>query len=133
MADEKQEKSRFVTVDDYFASIPKEKASGLKLLRKTIKAAAPTAEEVISYNMPAFRFHGMLVFYAVFTKHIGFFPGSSAINTVFKEELVNYKTSKGTIQFPLGIPIPVDLVKRIIHFRMQENLAKEEARKTKRK
>lgn len=99
-------------------------------LRATIKQAAPKAEEVISYNMPAYKQDGVLVYYAVNQKHIGFYPTSSPIE-VFKEELKDYVTSKGAIQFPMEKSIPKTLVKKIVKFRLNENLEKAKAKKSK--
>ncbi len=115
---------KFKTVDEYFSTLPREKRKLLKELRDTIKEAAPYAEEVVSYNMPAFRYYGMLVYYMAHTEHIGFYPGNKAVNEVFKNELTVYKTSKGTIQFPLNKTIPKRLIKNIVKFRIKENLEK---------
>jgi uncharacterized protein YdhG (YjbR/CyaY superfamily) len=116
---------KFSTIDEYLLAQPIEARERLKNLRQTIRQAAPKAEEVISYNMPAFKWNGMLVWYAGFTKHIGLYPKASAI-AAFKQDLAGYKTSKGAIQFPLEKPIPKGLVKRIVKFRLKEN---EQARK----
>ncbi len=88
-------------------------------LRRTIRKAAPKAVETISYGMPAFRMGPVLVYFAAFKDHIGFFPTSSPI-PAFKKELAGYKTSKGTIHFPLDRPIPFDLVTKIVKFRLKE-------------
>ena len=108
------------TVDEYVAALPKEARESLESLRNTIRQAAPQAEEVIHYNMPAFRWNGMLVWYAAFKEHIGFYPRVSAI-AAFNDKLAGYKTSKGAIQFPIEKPIPAGLVKRIVEFRLEEN------------
>ena len=110
----------FRTVDEYFSVSPKKARSLLESLRETIRQAAPQAEEVISYNMPAFKWKGMLVWYAAHTGHIGLYPRASAI-AAFKDELAGYKTSKGAIQFPIEKPIPANLVKKIVKFRVKEN------------
>jgi uncharacterized protein YdhG (YjbR/CyaY superfamily) len=115
---------KFKTVDEYFSVLPESIQKILAGLRKTIKEAAPKAEEVISYNMPAFRQNGILVYYAANKNHIGFYPTSTPIK-VFKKELANYKTSKGAIQFPIEKAIPKTLVKRIVKFRLNENLEKQ--------
>src|ERR1044071_5626986 len=104
---------KFKSVDEYLSSLPKPVRVILEKLRKTIKDTAPQAEEVISYNMPAFKLNGMLVWYAAYDKHIGFYPTASPI-IVFKDDLKGYKTSKGAIQFPVEKPIPVTLVKKIV-------------------
>jgi uncharacterized protein YdhG (YjbR/CyaY superfamily) len=95
----------------------------LQKLRATIKKTAPAAEETISYQMPAFKYHGMLVYFAGYQNHIGFYPTSSPMK-VFKDRLTNYKTSKGAIQFPIDKAIPLTLVKDIVKFRLKENLEK---------
>ena len=115
--------TKFKTVDEYLSALPANTKSILKELRKTIKQAAPQAVELISYNMPAFKMNGMLVYYAGYKNHIGFYPVSSAIRT-FQKDLSDYKTSKGTIQFPLDRQIPFDLITKIVKFRVQENLEK---------
>lgn len=102
----------------------------LESLRKTIKQAAPEAEELISYNMPAFKLSGMLVYYAGYAKHIGFYPTPSGIE-VFKKQLVDYKCSKGAIQFPLDQPLPLELISKIVKFRVEENLEKAKLKKNK--
>ena len=118
----------FKTVGEYFKTLPKNQKDILEDLRQTIKQVVPEAEEVISYNMPAFKHHGMLVWYAAYQNHIGFYPTGSPIK-VFKEELTNYKTSKGAIQFPVDKPIPKALVKKIVKFKLKENLEKGMKRK----
>ena len=95
-----------------------------------LKKAAPGAEELISYNMPAFKLHGVLVYYAGYKNHIGFYPTGSAI-TAFEKELSGYKTSKGTVQFPLETSLPLPLITRIVKFRVKENLEKAEMKKKK--
>jgi len=110
----------WTTVDEYFSALPKEVRPVLETLRRTIRQAAPKAEEVISYNIPAFKFNGMLVWYAAFKKHVGLYPKASGI-AAFKDELTGYKTSKGAIQFPIEEGIPVNLVKKIVKFRLKEN------------
>jgi uncharacterized protein YdhG (YjbR/CyaY superfamily) len=113
----------FKTVNEYIAASPKNVQIILEEMRQAIKEAAPQAEEVISYQMPAFRLNGILVYFAAFKNHIGFFPTTSAMEE-FKEELLGYAVSKGTIRFPLDKPIPFDLVKKIVRFRVKENLEK---------
>ncbi len=113
------------TVDEYIAvAIPQVKEY-LERLRSSIKQAAPQAEEVISYNMPAYKQNGMVVYFGGFTKHVSLFPGAEAIE-VFKNELTDYKTSKGTIRFSLDKPLPIALIKKIVKFRVAENLAKQQ-------
>ena len=112
-----------IDTDTYIAGYPKETQKNLKLLRATIKKAAPQAEEIISYGMPAYKWNGMLVYFAAYEKHIGFYPGSSGI-AAFKKELASYKTSKGTVQFPVEEPVPLPLIARIVKFRLKENQEK---------
>lgn len=115
---------KFKSVDEYIAALDKAPKERLKELRKIIRDAAPKAEEVISYNIPAFKSNGaLLVWYAAFKEHIGFYPKASGI-AAFKSELTGYKTSKGAIQFPIAKTIPAGLVKRIVKFRIKENEAK---------
>lgn len=92
-------------------------------MREAIREAAPQAEEMISYNMPAVKLNGVLVWYAAYKEHIGFYPTPPAIHT-FAHDLVKYKTSKGAIQFPIEKPIPTTLVKKIVKFRIKQNLEK---------
>jgi len=110
------------TVDDYLAALPKEARATLEKIRKTIKAVAPKATEVISYQMPMYKHHGMLVGFAAFKDHCSFFPGAKPIAT-HKDELKAYKTSKGTIRFPVGKPLPAALVKKLVKTRIAENEA----------
>jgi uncharacterized protein YdhG (YjbR/CyaY superfamily) len=111
------------TIDDYIRNFPPEIQALLKELRKAIREAAPEAEETISYQMPAFRLNGILVYFAAAKNHIGFYPTGSGVEA-FKEELAQYRWSKGTIRFPLDQPLPLDLVKRIVKFRVKENQQK---------
>ena len=122
--------TRAQTVDDYLAALPEEARATLEKIRKTIKAAAPKATEVISYQIPMYKHHGMLVGFAAFKDHCSFFPGTKALAT-YKDELKAYKTSKGTIRFPIGKPLPAALVKKLVKARVADNEAafkkKEEA------
>jgi uncharacterized protein YdhG (YjbR/CyaY superfamily) len=115
--------TKFKTVEEYFSTFPVSTQNILEAVRKTIKAAAPQTMEVISYNMPAFKLHGVLVYYAAYKEHIGFYPTSTPIE-VFKNELAPYKFSKGAIQFPIGEPMPLDLITRIVKFRVQVDMEK---------
>jgi uncharacterized protein YdhG (YjbR/CyaY superfamily) len=117
--------TKFKTVDEYHAAVPAHIRTLLEDLRKTIKQAAPKAEEVISYNMPAFKQKGILVYYAAWKEHIGFYPTTAPLK-VFEDELRDYKTSKGAIQFPIQQGIPRNLVKKIVAFRVKANLEKAE-------
>ena len=114
-------------IDEYIEQFPENVQAILQKLRATIKKTAPKAEEVISYQMPAFKYHGILVYFAGYKNHIGFYPTSSPM-IVFKDRLTNYKTSKGAIQFPISEGIPLTLVKDIVKYRVKENLEKENAR-----
>jgi uncharacterized protein YdhG (YjbR/CyaY superfamily) len=112
------------TVDAYLAALPEEARATLEAVRKTIKATVPDATEGISYQMPAFRYRGrVLVWFAAFKDHCSFFPGGAAIET-FKDDLKGYATSKGTIRFPIGVPLPEALVTKIVKARMAENEAR---------
>lgn len=119
-------------IDEYIDQFPVNVQAILQKLRATIKKTAPAAEEVISYQMPAFKYHGMLVYFAGFKNHIGFYPTSSPMK-VFKDKLTNYKTSRGAIQFPIDKAIPLTLVKDIVKFRVKENLEKENTKLKKKK
>ena len=117
------EATKFKTVQEYLSAQPAPVKAMLQQMRSTIKEAAPGAEEVISYNMPAFKLQGMLVWYAAFKNHIGFYPAPMGIDE-FKDETAIYRTGKGTLQFPLDQPIPYDLITKIVKFRVQRNLEK---------
>ena len=119
---EKNKKS-YNTIDKYIARFPDGVQKKLKEMREVIQASAPDAEERISYQMPAFYLKGILVYFAAFKDHIGFFPTSSGIQA-FEGECSGYKTSKGTLQLPLDKPLPLDLIGRMVKFRVAENLAK---------
>ncbi len=106
-------------IDEYIAIFPKETQDKLQQLRQAIHQAAPDAQETISYQMPAFKQDEVLVWFAAYQEHIGLYPKASAIEA-FKTELSGYKTSKGTIQFPLDQPLPLDLVKEIVRFRLKK-------------
>ena len=114
---------KFKTVDEYFSTLSPDIKNILEQVRNTVKQAAPQAAEVISYNMPAVKMHGILVYYAAHTEHIGFYPTSSPIE-IFKYDLSPYKYSKGAIQFPINNPIPFDLISKIVRFRVQQDQAK---------
>lgn len=115
------------TIDEYLESLPEKEMIALHKLRKVIKSVAPDAEELISYGMPAFKYHGMLVYFAAFKNHCSFFPGSSHIIKSF-DELKPFKTAKGTIQFTADKPLPVALVRKIVKARMEENEARQIAK-----
>jgi uncharacterized protein YdhG (YjbR/CyaY superfamily) len=110
-------------IDDYIAGFPPETRQILELIRATIKAAAPDAQEAISYAMPTFKLHGNLVHFAAYEHHIGFYPTPSGTEH-FQQRVSGYKAGKGSIQFPLDQPIPYDLITEIVIFRVQENIDK---------
>ena len=112
-----------LTVDSYIAQQPESVQPVLQQLRNTIKKAAPHAEEVISYQMPAYKLNGMLVYFAAWKEHIGFYPASAGVSR-FSDKLAKYNTSKGTIQFPLSEKLPLKLISDIVKFRVKENEAK---------
>src|SRR5258708_6177578 len=115
-------------VDEYLAGVPKEARPTLEKLRRTIKAAAPMASEVISYQMPMYKHHGMVIGFAAFKDHCSIFPGS-AVMDAYKEELTRYDTSKGTIRFPANKPLPAALVKKLVKARIAENEARAKKKK----
>jgi uncharacterized protein YdhG (YjbR/CyaY superfamily) len=110
-------------IDAYIATFPEVIQHRLQQLRETISKAAPEAQEIISYGMPAYRMGGILVYFAAHKNHIGFYPYSSAI-VAFQKELSAYKGAKGSVQFPHDQPIPYDLIRKIIAFRAEENKEK---------
>ena len=120
--------TKFKTVDEYISVFSASTQKILKQIRKTIHEAAPQVEDVISYNMPAAKLSGILVYYAAYEKHIGFYPTGSGIEA-FKNKLADYKFSKGAIRFPIDQPMPFDLITKIVKFRMKEVQEKEKAKK----
>lgn len=118
------------SVDEYIAAYPEDVQKKLKDIRKVIKKAAPQASEKLSYGMPAYTFKGMLLYFAAHTNHIGFYPYPSAMEA-FKKEISDYRTSKGTMQFPHNKKLPLRLITEIVKFRVMENIMKEELRKRK--
>jgi uncharacterized protein YdhG (YjbR/CyaY superfamily) len=118
-------KTQYKTIDEYIKTFPAEIQVILQKMRQTIREAAPEAIEVISYQMPAFKLNGILVYFAAHKNHIGFYPTASGIEA-FKAELAPYKWSKGAVQFPLDKPIPFDLVKKIVLYRAKENTKKKD-------
>jgi uncharacterized protein YdhG (YjbR/CyaY superfamily) len=113
-------KKGFNSIDEYIKTFPKEVQAILQGLRATIRAAAPEAGETISYGIPTFTLNGNLVHFAAYEKHIGFYPTSSGVRA-FSKELSLYKTAKGTVQFPIDSPLPLELISRIVSFRVGEN------------
>jgi uncharacterized protein YdhG (YjbR/CyaY superfamily) len=115
-------------IEAYIASFPTDVQEQLEQVRAAVKKAAPAAEETISYGMPAFKLNGALVYFAAFKAHIGFYALPSG-NAAFIKELSSYKMGKGSIQFPLDKPMPLDLIGQIVKFRTKENLAKKRLKK----
>ena len=111
------------TIDAYIAGYPEEVQAILQQIRRTIHETAPEATEAISYGMPTFKLHGNLVHFGAFKSHIGFYPVPSGMEA-FKDELAAYKQGKGSVQFPLDKPMPLDLIRRIVDFRVQESKGK---------
>jgi uncharacterized protein YdhG (YjbR/CyaY superfamily) len=119
-------------VDEYIATFPSKISKMLKDIRATIVTMCPDAEESISYGMPAYKYHGPLVYFAAFTNHIGFYALPSG-HKAFEKELSKYKQGKGSVQFPINEPMPLGLIKEIVKFRMQENLEKMQSKKVNKK
>lgn len=111
----------FQTIDQYITAFPADIQQKLRELRAVIAAEAPQATEKISYAMPTFYLEGNLVHFAAFKHHIGFYPDPSGIEQ-FKDELAAYRNSKGAVQFPLDRPLPLELIGRIVRYRVEENL-----------
>lgn len=114
-------------IDEYIARFPIHVQEILKEVRMTIRKAAPGAEETISYQMPTFTLKGNLVHFAAFKKHIGFYPTATGIQK-FQNELSVYEGAKGSVRFPLDQPVPLDLIGRIVRFRVKENLERAESK-----
>lgn len=113
----------YKNISEYIAQFPKSTQKILEELRKTITTLAPEATEAISYGIPTFKLHGNLIHFAAYEHHIGLYPGSQAIAD-FAKDLTKYKTSKGTIQFPINQPLPLPLIKKIVKYRIQIQLEK---------
>ena len=111
------------SIDEYIAAFPAEIQETLQNIRQVIRDAAPEASEAISYQMPTFKLNGNLVHFAAFKDHIGFFPTPSGVEAY--PELMQYKTGKGTLQFPLDQPIPYELIRRVVKFRVLEVTSKQ--------
>jgi uncharacterized protein YdhG (YjbR/CyaY superfamily) len=114
-------------IDNYIATFPENVQVKLDEIRAIIRKAAPQAEEVISYKMPAYEFHGIAVYFAGYAKHVGFYPTGSGIEA-FQHRFGPYKWSKGAVQFSLDKPLPADLITEMVHFRLQLNLEKAAAK-----
>ena len=116
------EKTKVVpeTVDQYIAAFPADVKKRMQQLRKTIKAGAPNADELISYQMPGYKYFGMLVYFAAYKNHIGFYPGAGGLLEFYKE-LSSFKSAKGSVQFPHDRPILYDMISKIVKFRVKQN------------
>lgn len=118
------------SIDEYIAACPQELQPTLQELRATIRAAAPDATERMSYRMPAFYQNGDLVYFALFKEHIGFYPTGEGIEA-FKKELSKWPGSKGAVQFPIGKPLPLKLITRIVKHRVAVNTPQSEGKRKK--
>ena len=118
-------------IDEYLALVPEKERAVLSELRRTIRVAAPTAEESISYRMPAFSLHGPLVFFAAFKNHLGFYGVSKKVLDTFSSELEPWRSSTTTLHFSADNPLPTSLVTKIVRARVEENEARRDARKKK--
>ena len=125
-------KGGFHSIDEYIATFPEDIQALLEAVRATIKASAPDAEERISYQMPTFALNGNLVHFAAHKNHIGFYPTSSGIEA-FKDELSKYEGTKGAVRFPISQPLPMELISKIVQFRVTENLNRAAAKARKKK
>ena len=118
------------SVDDYIDAADPKAKKALKDIRKTIRSAAPKSEEVISYQIPGYKYHGTLVFFAAWKNHISFYPAPWNAESL-KKEMSVYEGSKGTIKFPLDKPMPLPLIKKMVKYRMKENEVKAALKKSK--
>lgn len=116
-------KTNYKSVDEYISTFPKDIQKTLEQVRQIIKNSAPEAEETINYQIPTFKLNGNLVHFAAFKNHIGFYPAPSGLKA-FKKEISNYKSSKGSVQFPINEPIPASLITKIVMYRVKENSLK---------
>lgn len=127
-------KTLFATIDEYLNLFQLDERMVLENLRQIIKEIVPDATEVISYNMPAFKYHGsLLVYFAACKNHCGFYPGSGSTVAQLGDELKGYKTTKGSIHFPYDKPLPKALINKVVLLRIKENLEKESQKNTKKK
>jgi uncharacterized protein YdhG (YjbR/CyaY superfamily) len=123
-------KNKFQTVDEYIGTFAKDVQGDLEKIRQTIKKAVPEAEEVISYQLPAFEFHGMLIYFSAYKEHYSLsFPPPFTLFEVFKQELSPYEVSKTTIKILMDKPLPLDLVSEIVKYRAKENLERGKKKK----
>ena len=122
----------YKTIDEYINTFPEDVRSILNQLRQTIKETAPEAEETINYQIPTFTLHGNLVHFAAFKNHIGFYPTPTGMEA-FKKELSPYKGAKGSVQFSIDQPLPLPLIRKIVEYRVKENLERKQKKKDSRK
>lgn len=127
-----ENKKSFTTIDEYISHYPQNVQELLQSLRDVIIKTVPEAEEKISYQMPTFALRGNLVHFAAYKNHIGFYPTPSGI-TKFKDRLSAYKTAKASVQFPLNKPLPYELIREIVEFRVEENREKAKRKVNKKK
>jgi uncharacterized protein YdhG (YjbR/CyaY superfamily) len=126
------DKRIYTDITDYIIQQPEAVRERLQQIRETIAAAAPEAEEAISYSLPTFKLHGVLVHFGAFKNHIGFYAAPSG-NEAFKKELAKYPVGKGSINFPLDQPLPLDLIAEMVAFRVAENIEKAAEKKQSKK
>ena len=127
-----QRKGGFTSIDEYIATFPADRQALLEAVRATIREAAPDAKEIISYGMPAFAQNGNLVYFSGLKDHIGFYPTPSGIEA-FQGELSKYRTTKGAVNFPVDRPLPLELIGRVVRFRVAQNLDKAAAKAARKK
>ena len=120
---------QFKTIDEYISMFPEDVRTILKNLRQTIREAAPEAQETIKYQIPTFTLNGNLVHFAAFKNHIGFYPTPTGMEA-FKDELSAYQGAKGSVQFPIDRPLPLTLIRRIVEYRVKENLERKSKKKS---
>lgn len=120
---------QFKTMDEYINAFPEDIRHILTELRQTIREVAPDAEETINYQIPTFTLNGNLVHFAAFENHIGFYPTPSGMEA-FNKELSGYKGAKGSVQFPVNEPLPLPLIRRIVEYRVKENLERKPKKKS---
>lgn len=119
-------KAKVETIDDYLAPLPEDKRKALEAVRRTVRAAAPQAEECISYQLPAFRLNGkVLVLFGATGGHCAFYPGSGTAVEAHRKALEGYRTSKGSIRFLPGAPLPAALIRKLVRYRIRENAGPE--------
>ena len=120
---------QFKTIDEYINTFPEDVRMILNELRQTIRDVAPEAQETINYQIPTFTLNGNLVHFAAFPNHIGFYPTPSGMEA-FKKELFGYKGAKGSVQFPINEPLPLPLIRRIVEYRVKENMERKQKKKS---